>query len=158
MRSDPLRTAEQIRYLILAAQREGNRHLAEHLSRIDLTPAQSEALCIIADHGPLALKELGGMLVCDSGTSPSRIVDRLVAAGFVHRESGEHDRRQTRLAVTPRGEERAARVRDIEDQLYDSIDNTLNADDTRALVRALRLLTRDSPARAALENRIAAEE
>jgi DNA-binding MarR family transcriptional regulator len=74
-----LRTAEQLRYLILAAQREGNRQLTVMLSEIGVTQAQSEALRVIADHGPLALKELGDMLVCDTGTSPSRIVDRLVA-------------------------------------------------------------------------------
>jgi DNA-binding MarR family transcriptional regulator len=153
-----LRTAEHVRYLILAAQREGNRVLMALLSEIDLTPAQSEALRIVADHGPLALKELGDMLVCDSGASPSRIADRLVAAGFVHREASEHDRRQVRLTITPQGKDRAARVRGIEDQLYDSIDSALNADDTQALVRVLRVLTRDSPAGAAFEKRLAAEE
>jgi DNA-binding MarR family transcriptional regulator len=152
-----LRTAEQIRYLILAAQREGNRQLAEHLSRIELTPAQSEALRIIADHGPLALKELGGMLVCDSGTSPSRIVDRLVAAGLVQRDASEHDRRQIRLAVTPEGDDRAARVRRIEDQLYDAIDSALNADDTHVLLRALHALTQGSAAGGALQKRLDAE-
>ena len=153
-----MRTAEQVRYLILAAQREGNRLLMALLSEIDLTPAQSEALRIIADHGPLALKELGDMLVCDSGTSPSRIVDRLVAAGLVRRDAGEHDRRQIRLTVTPEGNDRSAQVRAIEDQLYNSIDNTLNAEDTQSLVRVLRTLTHDSPAGTALEKRIAAEE
>ncbi len=128
------------------------------LSEIELTPAQSEALRIIADHGPLALKELGDMLVCDSGTSPSRIVDRLVAAGLVNRNAGEHDRRQIRLTVTPEGKDRADRVRGIEDRLYESIDSALDADDTRVLVRALRVLTRDSPAGDALERRLAAEE
>ncbi len=152
-----MRTAEQVRYLILAAQREGNRQLMTHLSRIDLTPAQSEALRIIADHGPLALKQLGDMLVCDSGTSPSRIVDRLVAADLVHRNVGEHDRRQIRLTVTPQGEERAAQVRAIEDQLYDMIDGALDAADAHALLRVLRALTRDSPAGTALDKRLAAE-
>jgi MarR family transcriptional regulator, organic hydroperoxide resistance regulator len=128
------------------------------LSEIELTPAQSEALRIIADHGPLALKELGDMLVCDSGTSPSRIVDRLVAAGLANRNAGEHDRRQIRLTVTPEGKDRADRVRGIEDRLYESIDSALDADDTRVLVRALRVLTRDSPAGDALERRLAAEE
>ena len=158
MRSDAVRTAEQVRYLILAAQREGNRLLLAYLSQIDLTPAQSEALRIIADHGPLALKELGDMLVCDSGTSPSRIVDRLVAAGLVQRDAGERDRRQIRLTVTPAGKERAAQVRNIEDQLYDAIDGALSADDTQTLVRALRALTQDSPAGLALQKRLAADE
>jgi DNA-binding MarR family transcriptional regulator len=153
-----MRTAEHVRYLILAAQREGNRLLMAFLSEIDLTPAQSEALRIIADHGPLALKELGDMLVCDSGTNPSRIVDRLVAAGLVQRDAGEHDRRQIRLTVTPQGTEKAARVRGIEDQIYDAIDGALSADDTQALIRALRVLTRDTPAGAALDKRLAAEE
>ena len=152
-----MRTAEQVRYLILAAQREGNRILMALLSEINLTPAQSEALRIIADRGPLALKELGDMLVCESGTSPSRIVDRLVAAGLVHRNAGEHDRRQIRLTVTTEGNDRAAAVRGIEDRLYDVIDSTLNAADTEPLLRVLRALTRDSPAGTALEKRLAAE-
>ena len=66
-----MRRAEQIRYLILAAQREGNRQLSAALAQLGLTPAQSEALRILEDHGPLALKQLGDMLVCDTGTSPS---------------------------------------------------------------------------------------
>jgi MarR family transcriptional regulator, organic hydroperoxide resistance regulator len=128
------------------------------LSHIDLTPAQSEALVIVANHGPLALKDLGDMLVCDSGTSPSRIVDRLVSAGLVHRATGEHDRRQIRLTVTPEGRDRADQVRRIEDQLYGVIDNVLNPDDAEALVRALRILTAGSPARVAFDRRLTAEE
>ena len=153
-----MRSAEHVRYLILAAQREGNRLLMALLSEIDLTPAQSEALRIIANHGPLALKELGDMLVCDSGTSPSRIVERLVAAGLVNRNAGEHDRRQIRLTVTPEGTARAAQVRAIEDRLYDVIDGTLNGDDAEALLRVLGALTQGSPAGTALEKRLAAED
>jgi DNA-binding MarR family transcriptional regulator len=153
-----LRAAERVRYLILAAQREGNRQLTALLSPLGLTPAQSEALRIIADHGPLALKELGDMLVCDSGTSPSRIVDRLVGAGLVHRDADERDRRQIRLTATPDGKDRAARVHEIEDGLYDAIDRAVAPADARVLIRALRSLTLDSPAGAALEKRLAAEE
>jgi DNA-binding MarR family transcriptional regulator len=153
-----MRTAEQIRFLILAAQREGNRHLMASLSEIDLTPAQSEALIIIANHGPLALKDLGDMLVCDSGTNPSRIVDRLVSAGLVHRAASEHDRRQIKLTVTPKGDDKANHVRGIENQLYDAIDNALNRVDAETLIEVLRTLTTESPARAALECRLAAEK
>ena len=153
-----MRTAEHLRYLILAAQREGNRQLTVFLSRIGLTPAQSEALRIVADHGPLALKELGDMLVCDTGTSPSRIVDRLVAAGLVQREVGEHDRRQVRLTATAEGRERAAQVQGIEDQLYDAIDGAVSAADAEVLARTLGALTHGSPAGGALEKRLAAED
>ncbi|QDZ16367.1 MarR family winged helix-turn-helix transcriptional regulator [Humibacter ginsenosidimutans] len=152
-----MRTAEHLRYLILAAQREGNRQLTAALSLIGLTPAQSEALRIIADHGPLALKQLGDMLVCDSGTSPSRIVDRLVTAGLVQREAGEHDRRQVRLTVTRQGADKAEQVREIEDQLYDAIDGAVTTDDAAALTRVLGALTTGSPAGNALQKRLEAE-
>lgn len=152
-----MRTAEHVRYLVLAAQREGNRTLTTLLSHIDLTPAQSEALRIVADHGPLALKELGDMLVCDSGTSPSRIVERLVAAGLVDRDVDENDRRQVRLTASPLGRDRAASVRDIEDKLYDVIDGALGPEDADTLIRVLGVLTQGSPAGAALDNRLARE-
>jgi MarR family transcriptional regulator, organic hydroperoxide resistance regulator len=153
-----VRTAEQLRYLILATQREGNRQLSAMLSEIGVTPAQSEALRIIADHGPLALGELGGMLVCDTGTSPSRIVDRLVAASLVQRTPSEHDRRQVRLTLTPPGRDKANRVAEIENQLYDLLDRASEGTDTDAFIAFLHAFTRQAPAGLALANRLAAEE
>jgi MarR family transcriptional regulator, organic hydroperoxide resistance regulator len=153
-----VRTAEQLRYLILATQREGNRQLSAMLSEIGVTPAQSEALRIIADHGPLALGELGGMLVCDTGTSPSRIVDRLVAASLVQRTPSEHDRRQVRLTLTPPGRDKANRVAEIENQLYDLLDRASEGTDIDAFIAFLHAFTRQAPAGLALANRLAAEE
>jgi MarR family transcriptional regulator, organic hydroperoxide resistance regulator len=153
-----LRTAEQLRYLILAAQREGNRQLTALMSEIGVTPAQSEALRIIADHGPLSLRELGDMLVCDTGTSPSRIVDRLVDAALVQRTSGEHDRRQVRLTLTPQGSDKARRVAEIENRLYGLLDRASEGMDINPLIAFLHAFTRQSPAGRALANRLAAEE
>ncbi|HEY1672246.1 MAG TPA: MarR family transcriptional regulator [Streptosporangiaceae bacterium] len=153
-----MRTAEQLRYLILATQREGNRQLSAMLSEIGVTPAQSEALRIIADHGPLALGALGDMLVCDTGTSPSRIVDRLVAAGLVQRTPSEHDRRQVRLTLTPLGRDKANRVAEIENQLYDLLDRASEGTDIDAFIAFLHAFTRQAPAGLALANRLAAEE
>jgi DNA-binding MarR family transcriptional regulator len=153
-----VRTAERLRYLILAAQREGNRRLTAMLSEIGVTPAQSEALRIIADHGPLALKELGDMLVCDTGASPSRIVDRLVAADLVQRTTSEHDRRQVRLTLTAPGRDKARRVAEIENQLYDLLDHASQGADVDAFLTFLHAFTRQSPAGLALAKRVAAEE
>ena len=151
-------TAEQLRYLVLAAQREGNRQLTAALSPLGLTPAQSEALRILADHGPLALKELGGMLVCDSGSSPSRIVDRLVASHLVRKDADEHDQRQLSLRLTPEGAEAAKAVHAVEDAMYEAIDGAVGPDDAEVLFRTLRALTHGSPAGAALDNRLAAPQ
>jgi DNA-binding MarR family transcriptional regulator len=153
-----VRTAELLRYLILAAQREGNRQLTLRLAELGVTPAQSEALRILAEHEPLALGELGDMLVCDTGTSPSRIVERLVAAGLVQRAASEHDRRQVRLTLTARGRETAARVADIEDHFYDLLDQASEGADIDAFITFLRAFTRQAPAGIALAKRLAAEE
>ena len=153
-----MRTAEKLRYLILAAQREGNRQLTVMLSEIGVTPAQSEALRIIGDHGPLALRELGDMLVCDTGTSPSRIVDRLVAADLVERTTSEHDRRQVKLTLTIQGRDKERRVVEIENQLYDLLDQASAETDVDALIRFLDGFTRQSAAGRALANRLAAEK
>jgi DNA-binding MarR family transcriptional regulator len=141
---------------VLAAQREGNRQLLAALSPLGLTPAQSEALGILAEHGPLALKELGEMLVCDSGSSPSRIIDRLVAAGLVRKDADASDRRAVSLSLTPAGAESADAVRAIEDAMYEQIDGAVDAADAEVLIRTLRALTSGTPAGTAFDTRLAA--
>ena len=68
----------ELRYLVLAAQREGNRKLSRDLDAIGLTPAQAEVLLVLAEREPLTLVELGRCIVCETG-SPSRIVGRSCA-------------------------------------------------------------------------------
>ncbi len=153
-----MRTAEKLRYLILAAQREGNRQLTASLSELGVTPAQSEALRILADHAPLALGELGDMLVCDTGTSPSRIVDRLVANGLVQKTTSAQDRRQVRLTLTAAGQDKAQHIAEVESQLYDVLDQASEGTALDGFLAFLHALTQQSPAGRALDNRLAAEE
>lgn len=146
-----MRRSEQIRYLLLAAQREGNRRLAAALSKIELSPAQSEILRILGDHNTLTLTGIGQMLVCDSATSPSRLVERLVDAGFINRTADLHDRRQVHLALTPAGQEKELQVRTIENALYDELDALPGAAE---FVSTLELLVTGLPAGKALKLRI----
>src|SRR3954451_20095746 len=78
-----MKVDEELRYLVLAIQREGNRLLAAELRPLGITPSQAEVLRVLRDHGPLTLNALGGLLVCETGNSPSRLVDCLVAQGLV---------------------------------------------------------------------------
>src|SRR5882757_9701174 len=74
--------ADEMRYLILAAQREGNRLLSDYIRPLGLTPAQAEVLSVLHEAQPLSLIEVGERLICETG-SPSRLVDGLVKAGLV---------------------------------------------------------------------------
>ena len=60
---------EELRYLVLGAQREGARTLAELLRPAGLTAAQAEVLAVLRDADrPLTVREIGARLVCEGGS------------------------------------------------------------------------------------------
>lgn len=153
-----MRRAELIRYLVLAAQREGNRRLSSELRELGLTPSQAEVLRILGDHEPLTLSGLGALLVCESGTNPSRLVDRLVEAGLVARVDALDDRRRVELTLTSAGREREVAVRSVEARLYDAIDSASAGIDADAAIELLQRLSAGEPSGVALSERIRANE
>jgi len=148
-----MRTAEELRYLILAIQREGNRILAAELRPLGVTPSQAEVLRVLADHQPLTLLALGELLVCETGGSPSRLVDRLVTAGLVRREPDPVDRRQVTLSLTNQGRRTARQITRAEERLYDVIDAHTEGQPVDQALMLLRALAAAFPAGAALARR-----
>ncbi|WP_448808815.1 MarR family winged helix-turn-helix transcriptional regulator [Agromyces bauzanensis] len=148
-----MRPAEELRYLILAIQREGNRLLASELRHLDLTPSQAEVIRVLADRQPLTLAGLGELLVCETGTNPSRLVDRLVAAGLVSREQGRHDRRHVTLTLTDRGTDASARIAEVESRLYETIDDLTEGTPVPETLATLRAFASHFPAGQALARR-----
>jgi MarR family transcriptional regulator, organic hydroperoxide resistance regulator len=148
-----MRTAEELRYLVLAAELEGKRQLAHQLRPLGLTPSQAEVLRVLADHAPLSLRGLGSLLVCESGSSPSRLVDRIVARGLVDRRPGVTDGRAVELTLTPEGERLAGEVAAIEEAMYATID-ALAGSDIGVSLEFLRAFVDGSPSGQALARRI----
>ena len=149
-----MRIAEELRYLVLAANSEGRRQLAHQLRPLGLTPSQAEVLRVLADHAPLTLNGLGSLLVCESGSSPSRLVDRIVARGLIHRRSGTTDAREVELTLTREGERLSVEVAAIEDAMYAAID-AISDEDARPTRDFLRTFVDGSPSGQALARRIA---
>lgn len=94
---------------VKAGQRALDRIADEAFRPLGLTAAQGDALTVLAQAGPLSLKELGALLIAESG-HPSRLVDRLVEAGLVERRAAEDDRRRVVLSLTTKGRRLARRV------------------------------------------------
>jgi DNA-binding MarR family transcriptional regulator len=144
---------EELRYLILGAQREGARALADLLRPAGLTAAQGEVIVVLHEAGrPLTLREIGGRLVCEGG-SPSRLVAGLVDAGLLKRTGHPGDRRAVELSLTPQGVVAARRVRRAERALHDWLTSALGDRDIAAARRALRKLVEARPAGDAIARR-----
>lgn len=152
-----MRVAEELRYLILAIQREGNRLFAAELRPLGVTPSQAEVLRVLRDHGPLTLSALGELLVCETGTSPSRLVDRMVAQGLVRRDQGSTDRRYVELSLTADGKRLSGRVTMAEERLYQALDDAVGGRPTGPALELLRTLADAFPAGAAVARRRAAQ-
>jgi MarR family transcriptional regulator, organic hydroperoxide resistance regulator len=149
-----MRITEELRYLVLAAQREGNRLLAQELRPLGLTPSQAEVIRVLNEQGGLTLNGLGELLVCESGTNPSRLVDRIVNAGLAERRPSTTDRRTVTVALTPAGVEIASQIGRIEDHIYSLINTALDDKQQQRTVDALRCLVAGTPAGEALTKRV----
>ena len=153
-----MRQAEKFRYLVLAAQREGNRMLAAALRPLGLTPSQAEVLRVLGDHAPLTLTGLGEMLVCESGTNPSRLVDRMVELGLVDRATPDAgDRRQVILQLTAKGRELEGAVRGIEEAMYAGLDGDGTDAELATVIAVLERVVAGHPSGDAIAARVARE-
>ena len=112
--------AEELRYLVLALQREGNRQLTEALRPIGLSPAQAEVMQVLYQFGKLSLIELGERLVCETG-SPSRLVKDMVKEGLIDRKPDPRDGRALHLSLTEKGITLIEKVNQIEDTYNQSV-------------------------------------
>ncbi|PYC87674.1 MarR family transcriptional regulator [Streptomyces tateyamensis] len=149
-----MRKAEHLRFAILAAQREGNRLLTQALKPHGITSSQAEVLRLLQQHGTLSLNGLGQLLVCESGTNPSRLVERVVAAGLVERRTDDADRRYLQLSLTPEGERVATAVAEIEEFLYTSMEAASEGLDTDAMLEFLHNFIDPLPSGKALNKRL----
>lgn len=144
---------EELRFLVLGAQREGWRALTELLAPIGLTAAQAEVLAVLRDEpGALTVREIGQRLVCEGG-SPSRLVATVVDRGLAQRTPSARDGRAVEVTLTAEGRAAAARVAEAEQKLYEWLEGTLTDRDVNALIRGLRKLVDGRPTGDAIARR-----
>ena len=149
--------ADELRYLILAAQREGSRLYAERVRPLGLTPSQAEVLSVLYEAQPLSLIEVGARLVCETG-SPSRLVNGLVQAGLVERVISATDQRKVSLSLTARGAEIYAQVIEVEQEFNTLVGGWSEQAGIDAAMDALWQFVRDQPSGRALARRMGRNE
>jgi DNA-binding MarR family transcriptional regulator len=147
-----VRPGEHLRYLVLAAQREGNRMFAAALKPLNLTPAWAEAISVLDDREPLTIRELGLLLVCE-GEHPSRLVTRMVGAGLLTTEPSRKDERARWIRLTPHARSLLPRLHEIEAQLHTAIESAVDPAGIEACRTVLTGFTDNTPAGEALRRR-----
>ena len=143
----------QLRLMILAVQREGGRVHARALRPLGLSPAQAEVVTVLADLGPMSLVELGGHLICETG-SPSRLVAGLVDRGLLARDATPGDARRVALSLSDEGEKTAEEVARLEVALEAGVAAALTPAEVDRLLGKLWLLVEGRPVGRALVSRI----
>ncbi|MCW7940627.1 hypothetical protein AAW14_00810 [Streptomyces hygroscopicus] len=152
-RRRPARTThDELRYLLLAAQREGSRRLGGSLRHLGLTPAQAEVVDVLAGHQPVTLAALGRLLVCEQG-SPSRLVDSLVQRGLVSRVPHQQDKRAVLIELTDDGRSVAARLGEATGRLTAEMAGRLSAADIDSLAGLLHTLLEGTDVAQAIRSR-----
>lgn len=97
---------------------------------------QMRVLLIVDRHSPLNLSSLAAHLGL-SVPSASRLVERLVDADLVRRETAEHSRREVMLALTASGRRALNRLRRARRQSIDGLLGRLTPAERAALVSGL---------------------
>ena len=141
---------------IKAAQRELERRTNDAMQPLGLTAAQADAIHVIGRAGPLALKDLGDLLIAEAG-HPSRLVDRLVAAGLVERRAAGDDRRRVELSLTERGRALEAEIDAARQGVLDLGRMLLGDRDVGPALALFRDMLRHTPFATLIERRRALE-
>lgn len=129
---------------IKAAQRELERLSNEAMWPLGLTAAQADALVVIDAAGHLSLKELGELVIAESG-HPSRLVNRLVAVDLIERGPSPEDRRKVVLRPTPTGRNKAKKVHEARAEVIEMARGLLGKRDVAPTLKLLREMLQYTP-------------
>ncbi len=105
------------------------------------TTTQCYALLELMKAGPLTMNDLSDRMNLSSSTM-TRILDNLVRDGFISRQRSETDRRLVLVALSPQGQESAARLNDSVNGYYRQVIANIPEGKLEEVLRSADLLIR----------------
>ncbi|MDQ0297845.1 DNA-binding MarR family transcriptional regulator [Salibacterium salarium] len=96
--------------------------LNQFLSSSGLTSSTAEVIRVLEEHEPVSLKELGSLLICETG-SPSRLIKGLINEGIVEQVeqvANPKDSRSKLLMLAKIGESKMKFIKDTEQKITNS--------------------------------------
>ena len=124
-------------FLLAQVGAHAARRYAERLSALQLVPAHSGILRMLAIEPEISQRELASRL----GMHASRLVaviDEMETMGLLVRGSNANDRRSYSLSITPAGQQKLAEVTTVSREHDEAICEALNADERQMLASLLQ--------------------
>jgi len=98
----PSRLEDHLGYWLRCLSNLVSHAFAERLAKHDVSVAQWVVLRCLYEAEETSLKELADLVGVDNGAL-SRMLERMLQKGLVHREAGPEDRRTVRIRLTEAG-------------------------------------------------------
>jgi DNA-binding MarR family transcriptional regulator len=115
----------------------------EFLSRYGVTTSQGEALLAFSDDSRASMNELSRTLGLANSTM-TRMVETLVARGFVRRTEDDQDRRVVRVALTAEGRKLQGSLKEARREIQRLILSEIRVEDRATVLEVLEKLNRAS--------------
>lgn len=140
MSDEGVRLANELMTVNTAMRRLVRRRLRDEVPR-RLRPAQVELLSVVHGHPGISVAAAARELRL-ADNSVSTLVNQLLAAGMLHRETDPDDRRAVRLKLTPEARRHMTEWRDRRARLVGARIEELSEEDRAAIAAALPALGR----------------
>lgn len=101
--SDGLRLENQLCFPLYACSKELIRKYKPYLDQLDLTYTQYITMLVLWQNGRQNVKDLGKVLLLDSGTL-TPVLKKLESKGFIKRARSTEDERSLIVTITEKGE------------------------------------------------------
>ena len=113
---DALKLENQLCFPLYVCAKEVVRRYRPLLEPLGLTYTQYIAMMAFWEHKTLTVGRLGELLHLDSGTL-TPVLKKMEKSGWIRRERGRTDERQTIVTITPDGEALRERAADVPQQM-----------------------------------------
>ena len=139
---DALKLENQLCFPLYVCAKEVVRRYRPLLEPLGLTYTQYIAMMAFWEHKTLTVVRLGELLYLDSGTQ-TPVLKKMEKSGWIRRERGRTDERQTIVTITPDGEALRERAAEVPQQMMQC--TTLESDEAVQLYTLLyKLINRMS--------------
>ena len=124
MSDTPNPIIDYLSYALAAAHREVHTSLTARLKEFGVQIEAWRVMETLGSTPAVTMSELAALVLMNPPTL-TKLVDRMVSNGLVHRQIARHDQRQVNLVLTDLGRKRMAQIRDQvrfeDDQILKSI-------------------------------------